>query len=82
MPAVLALERALGGLAPDAIAVRRTQPTGRWIGFHCDAAARTLQVLLSDDGDCVGGRPLFAREGSGELEVVPRRAGVALAPSS
>jgi hypothetical protein len=74
------LERALGGdLAPDAIAVRRTQAMGRWISFHCDANARTLQVPLSDDGDCVGGRLLFAREASGVLEAVPRRAGVALA---
>ena len=73
------LERALGDLAPDAIAVRRTQATGRWIGFHCDANARTLQVPLSDDGDCVGGRLLFASEARGALEPVPRRAGVALA---
>ena len=60
---------------PDAIAIRRTTATGRWIGFHCDAAARTLQVPLLDDGDCVGGRFLRARE-DGALEVVPRRAGV------
>lgn len=70
-----ALEHALGGIPAGAIAVRRTAATGRWIGLHCDAAARTLQVPLSDDDACTGGRLVYAWA-SGELEAVPRRAGV------
>ena len=62
---------------PDTIAVRRTTATGRWISFHCDLAARTLQVPLLDDAACTGGRLVFGREG-GELELVERRAGVPL----
>ena len=30
--------------APDAIALRRTTASSRWINFHTDAAARTVQV--------------------------------------
>lgn len=30
--------------APDAIALRRTTASGRWINFHTDKAARTVQV--------------------------------------
>ena len=30
--------------APDAIALRRTTASGRWINFHTDTAARTVQV--------------------------------------
>jgi hypothetical protein len=32
------------GAAPDAVAVRRTVGTGRWIGWHTDTASRTVQV--------------------------------------
>jgi len=32
--------------APDAIALRRTSASGRWINFHTDAAARTVQVRV------------------------------------
>jgi hypothetical protein len=42
-----ACERILSALetdAPDAIALRRTTASGRWINFHTDAAARTVQV--------------------------------------
>jgi hypothetical protein len=39
---------------PDAIAVRRTVGTGRWIGFHTDRAAATVQVLArGSDAACV-----------------------------
>jgi hypothetical protein len=39
---------------PDAIAVRRTVGTGRWIGFHTDRAAATVQVLVRGaDTACV-----------------------------
>jgi hypothetical protein len=31
--------------SPDAIALRRTTASGRWINFHTDAAALTLQVM-------------------------------------
>jgi ubiquitin len=31
--------------APDAIALRRTTASGRWINFHTDPAARTVQVV-------------------------------------
>ena len=50
---------------PDALVLRRTQATGRWIGFHTDNAARTVQVPLTgcggaeDDGGAVGGHLLF-----------------------
>ena len=30
--------------SPDAIALRRTTASGRWINFHTDTAARTVQV--------------------------------------
>ena len=30
--------------APDAIALRRTSASGRWINFHTDTAERTVQV--------------------------------------
>eukprot|EP00047_Mylnosiga_fluctuans_P005024 m.237936 g.237936 ORF g.237936 m.237936 type:complete len:408 (+) comp13221_c0_seq1:38-1261(+) len=62
---------------PDAIAVRRTTGTGRWIGFHTDRAGRTVQVPLGDS-NCVGGKLVFAR-GDGTLHPVARRAGTMLA---
>jgi hypothetical protein len=37
--------------APDAIALRRTTASGRWINFHTDKAARTVQV--TDCHNCV-----------------------------
>ena len=46
---------------PDAIVLRRTVATGRFIAFHTDHAARTIQVPLNHDSPCVGGRLLFAR---------------------
>ena len=76
--AVGALEGALGGVAADAIAVRRTAATGRWVGLHCDAAARTLQVPLSGDADCDGGRLVFVADGGGALRGVRRAPGVPL----
>lgn len=33
--------------APDAIVLRRTVASGRWINFHTDTAARTVQVTPS-----------------------------------
>ena len=36
---------ALEAEAPDAIALRRTTASGRWINFHTDTAARTVQVV-------------------------------------
>ncbi len=45
--AILALLDTLapdGQRAPDVIAVRRTEACGRWIGFHTDRAAATVQV--------------------------------------
>ena len=35
---------ALLGVRPDALAIRRTVGTGRWISWHTDFAARTVQV--------------------------------------
>jgi ubiquitin len=46
--------------APDAIALRRTEATGRWIGWHTDDAERTLQVPLSSGADCTGGVLMYA----------------------
>lgn len=56
---------------PDVIVIRRTVGNGRWISFHTDVAARTVQVPLMDDGTCVGGRLVYAC-GSGELLCVSR----------
>ena len=36
--------------APDAIAMHRTTASGRWINFHTDAAARTVQVSARTPG--------------------------------
>ncbi len=61
---------------PDAIAVRRTEALGRWIGWLTDDAARALSVPLSDLGSaCVGGVLLFA----GADGTPARRAGTLLA---
>lgn len=77
-----AIVRALGG-EPHAVAVRRTAATGRWIEWHVDAARRTVQVPLSDDAACVGGRLVFVDGGGGggelRLRTVARRAGAVLA---
>jgi hypothetical protein len=70
--AYASIEAALGD-APDAIALRRTEATGRWISWHNDVAGRTVQVPLSDDSACVGGRLLMIA--SGMLVSVTRRAG-------
>jgi hypothetical protein len=42
--AVARILKALETDAPDAIALRRTTASGRWINFHTDTAARTVQV--------------------------------------
>lgn len=41
--AYAALSNLLGS-APDALVIRRTVGTGRWIGWHTDTASRTVQV--------------------------------------
>ncbi len=69
---------ALGCSVPDAIAIRRTEATGRFIAFHTDHAARTVQVPLSDDASCIGGRLLFACT-DGQLLTAKRRQGCLLA---
>jgi hypothetical protein len=63
------LQGRAGGNAPlpDAIAIRRTMATGKWIKWHTDAAARTLCVPLSGTDDYVGGQLLFAGVGQAEL---------------
>ena len=43
-----------GGVSPGALVVRRTAATGKWVGFHTDAAGWTAQVPLSADAACVG----------------------------
>lgn len=75
--AARALAAALGG-APHAIALRRTAASGRWINFHTDAAAATVQVPLSGDEACEGGKLVFAEAG-GALRSPPRLPGVPLA---
>ena len=42
--AVARILNALETDAPDAIALLRTTASGRWINFHTDTAARTVQV--------------------------------------
>lgn len=42
--AVARILNALETDAPDAIALRRTTASGRWINLHTDTAARTLHV--------------------------------------
>jgi ubiquitin C len=57
-----ACERILSALetdAPDAIALRRTTASGRWINFHTDAAARTVQVSARPPG--VSSRNVLSR---------------------
>ena len=62
---------------PDAIVLRRTVATGRFIAFHTDHAARTVQVPLNHDSSCVGGRLLFAHT-DGKLLLVQRKEGCIL----
>jgi ubiquitin-large subunit ribosomal protein L40e len=74
--AYVGLVALLGGSAvPDAIAVRRTTASGRWIGWHVDASARTVQVPLADDSTCEGGRLVFLGA-NGAVSQPERRAGV------
>ena len=73
-----AILTALGCSVPDAIAIRRTEATGRFIAFHTDHAARTVQVPLIDDKSCIGGRLLFACT-DGQLMPAQRRQGCILA---
>ncbi len=57
-----ACERILSALetdAPDAIALRRTTASGRWINFHTDTAARTVQVSARPPG--VSSRNVLSR---------------------
>ena len=63
---------------PDAVALRRTAATGRHIPFHTDRAARTVQVPLSGDDACVGGR-LVVLGPDGRLHCPTRRVGALLA---
>ena len=63
---------------PDAVALRRTAATGRHIPFHTDRAARTVQVPLSGDDACVGGR-LVVLGPDGRLHRPARRVGALLA---
>jgi hypothetical protein len=63
---------------PDAVALRRTVATGRHIPFHTDRAARTVQVPLSGDDACVGGR-LVVLGPDGRLHRPARRVGALLA---
>jgi large subunit ribosomal protein L40e len=63
---------------PDAVALRRTSATGRWINFHTDSAARTVQIPLSDDAETVGGR-LVLLSADGSVVPLVRRAGAILA---
>lgn len=65
---------ALQVAVPDAIVLRRTVATGRFIAFHTDDAARTVQVPLNHDSSCVGGRLLFACT-DGKLILAQRRQG-------
>jgi hypothetical protein len=62
---------------PDAIVLRRTVATGRFIAFHTDHAARTVQVPLNHDSSCVGGRLLFAHT-DGKLLLAQRKEGCIL----
>ena len=62
---------------PDAVVLRRTTGTGRWINFHTDKALRTVQVPLAHDDACVGGRLVFALS-DGSLQSPVRRPGVLL----
>lgn len=65
---------ALQVAVPDAIVLRRTAATGRFIAFHTDRAARTVQVPLNHDSSCVGGRLLVACA-DGKLMLAQRRQG-------
>ena len=44
---------ALEADAPDAIALRRTTASSRWINFHTDAAARTVQASACSLDPCL-----------------------------
>ena len=46
--------------SPDAIALRRTTASGRWINFHTDTAARTVQVM----GGSFVSKPFFLKRDS------------------
>ena len=72
-----AILAALECSVPDAIAIRRTVATGRFIAFHTDHAARTVQVPLTHDTSCIGGRLLFACT-DGQLLPAQRREGCIL----
>ena len=56
------LIRGLYGKSPSKIVLRRTKATGKFIRFHTDQAALTLQVPLSSDAACTGGRLCYIRE--------------------
>lgn len=55
------------------IIIRRCQSHGKLIDFHLDSSTRTLQLVLNDDKDYVGGRLVFATEG--QLHVPVRSKG-------
>lgn len=64
----------------DEIVLRRvhaaTAADERHIGFHSDASARTMQVVLNDGAEYAGGRLVFLSS-AGALVVAPRVAGLA-----
>jgi predicted 2-oxoglutarate/Fe(II)-dependent dioxygenase YbiX len=64
----------------DEIVLRRvhaaTAADERHIGFHSDASARTMQVVLNDGAEYAGGRLVFL-SAAGALVVAPRVAGSA-----
>jgi hypothetical protein len=73
-----AILQALECSVPDAIVLRRTVATGRFIAFHTDHAARTVQVPLNHESSCVGGHLLFACT-DGQLVLTQRSEGHILA---
>ena len=83
-----------GSRSEPAFCLRRTAATGRMIPFHIDCkketamlsissggSRRTLQVPLSADGECTGGRLIFAGS-DGKLLEVERVRGALLAHGS
>lgn len=76
--AVAAMDAALDDVDENITYVlRRTVAEGRWIGFHTDSARRTVQVPLSDDTACIGGRLVFAHA-DGSVTLSQRHAGTML----
>ena len=55
------------------IILRRCEAHGKLIDFHLDTSTRTMQLVLNDDSDYVGGKFIFATEG--QLHVPKRSRG-------